>query len=98
MEHIKKIIKEEVPKLTELEMSLFKDSIENMFNNLIENISKKHEKIEGNIKNSFESMDNSFNFYSTIVNVNEINYYDGILFPLIEEKDISYLDDILKSM
>ncbi len=73
MEHIKKIIKEEVPKLTELEMSLFKNSIENMFNNLIESISEKHKKIEDNIKNSFESMDNSFNFYSTIVNTNEIN-------------------------
>lgn len=98
MEHIKKIIKEEVPKLTELEMSLFKNSIENMFNNLIESISEKHKKIEDNIKNSFESMDNSFNFYSTIVNTNEINYYDGILFPLIEEKNRYNFDEILKNM
>lgn len=98
MEHLKKIIKEEVPKLTELEMSLFKDSIENMFNNLIESISQKHERIEENIKNSFEGLDNSFSFYSTIVSVNEINYYDGILFPLIDEKNRYDFDKILKNI
>lgn len=98
MEHIKQIIKNEVNMLDEKEIDIFKKSIEEMFNNLIDSVENKHQEIEKSIKNSFKNLKKEMYFSSTLIQINELKYYSDQLNPIIEEKEKYSYENILNSI
>lgn len=98
MEYIKQIIKNEVNKLDETEVDIFKKSIEEMFNNLIDSVANKHREIEKSIENSFKNMRKEMYFSSTLIQINELKYYGDVFYPIVEEKDKYSYNNILDSI
>lgn len=98
MEYIKQIIKNEVNKLDENEVDIFKKSIEEMFNNLIDSVANKHREIEKSIENSFKNLKKEMYFSSTLIQINELKYYGDRFYPVIEEKERYSYENILYSL
>lgn len=98
MNHIKKIIKNEVGSLNEDEMDIFKRSIEDMFLNLAESISVKQKDLEKSIENSMKSIKSEITITSTLISTNEIKYYSDVFFPVINEKENYSNESILKAI
>lgn len=98
MEHIKQIIKNEVNKLKEDEVDIFKKSIEEMFTNLIESVNSKHQSIEKSIENSYKNLKNQLYFSSTLIQINELKYYGDEFYSIVKEKDRYSNENILESI